>query len=339
MARIDLRRLAFWFLLFTLTLLVASRAWADDGVQATLTADRDELTVGDPVQLLLEVNHPAGYQVIIPRLEPAWGAFEVRGQSQATTLANDDGTETTQQVIEVTLFNLGNFQTPELPLTISNGVGQVTEEVVPTTLLRVIPTLAEDDSELRDIKPQAVLIVPPVWPWVVGALLAMVAVAVVGWWAYRRRLGKPFGPTPSVDNRPPWQVAYDELVRIEGLGLLEKGRAKEYYTLITDCLRTYLEGQFHLRVFDRTTTELKPVLYQSDLDPEHARQFLDLFMEGDLVKFAKFVPDAETAGRVTAEARLLVTVTRPRPELAAATGDQPPASRVATRQLSYQSGP
>ena len=338
MVRIDIRRLAFWFLLLTLTLLVATKAQADDGVQVTLTPDRGELAVGDPVQLTLEVNHPAGYQVIIPKLEPVWGEFEVWNQSETTTVANDDGTETTQQIIEVTLFVLGDYQTPELPLTISNGAGQVTEEVVPSTLLTVDPTLAEDDTELRDIKPQAGLAVPPVWPWIAGGLLVAAVIAVGGWWAYRRWQGKPFGLAPAVDNRPPWQVAYDELVRVEGLGLLEQGRTKEYYTLVTDCLRTYLANQFHLRVFDRTTTELKPILRQSDLAPDHTQRFLDLFMDSDLVKFAKFLPDVETASRATIEARSLVDSTRPRPELEAATEEQPPAAPVPTRRLSYQSG-
>ncbi len=76
--------------------MVVTQAQADDGVQVTLTPDRGELAVGDPVQFMLEVNHPAGYQVIIPKLEPVWGEFEVRSQSQAATVANDDGTETTQ---------------------------------------------------------------------------------------------------------------------------------------------------------------------------------------------------------------------------------------------------
>ena len=338
MLRIDLRRLAFWFLLVTITLFVATQAQADDGLQVTLTPDRGELAVGDPVQLILEVKHPAGYQVIIPKLGPVWGDFEVRSQSQASTVANDDGTETTRQIIEVTLFDLGDFQTPELPLTISNGAGQVTEEMVPSTLLTVNPTLAEDDSELRDIKPQAGLAVPPVWPWIAGGLIVATVLTVAGWWAYRRWQGKPFGLTPAVDNRLPWQVAYDELARIEGLGLLDQGRVKEYYTLVTDCLRTFLENQFHLRVLDRTTTELKPILAQSDLAPEHTRRLLDLFIEGDLVKFAKFIPDVEAASQATIEARSLVDATRPRSDLEGATEDQPPAAPAPTRRLSYQSG-
>ena len=112
--------------------LIAFPAKAAEGVQVTLTANQSELTVGDPVELTLEVNHPAGYQVIIPKLDGTWGPFEVQGQSQATTVANDDGTETTVQTITVTLFDLGDFETPSLPLTISDGTGGVLEETTPS---------------------------------------------------------------------------------------------------------------------------------------------------------------------------------------------------------------
>ncbi len=338
------------FLLALLVFIVAP-VQAAEGVQVTLTPDRNELTVGDPLQVTLEVTHPAGYQVIIPKLDQNWGDFEVRGQSQATTTANDDGTETTRQIIEVTLFNLGEFHTPAMPLTVGDGAGQVFEAEVPSVSLKVVPTLAEDDSELRDIKPQATLNVPPAWPWIAGSLVLAVLVAIAGWWAYRRWRGQPFGLAPAVDNRPPWQVAYDELARIESLGLLEQRRFKEYYSLVTDCLRTYLEQQFGLRVTDRTTSELRLVLRSSELEPDHARSFLDLFAESDLVKFAKFTPDLETARRLVEGARRLVTLTYGRalhhdPALtqpmleseleAFLTGDR--AAPVAPPRLSYQSG-
>jgi hypothetical protein len=331
-------RLTVLISILALMVTVVIPVRADEGVQATLTPDRGELTVGDPIQLTLEVNHPTGYQVIIPQLDQIWGELEVRGQSQATTAANDDGTETTRQTIEVTLFDVGEFQTPSLPLTISDGAGQVTQELMAPISLTVVPTLAEEDNELRDIKPQASLAVPPVWPWIVGGLLVAVIVGLAGWSAYRRWRGEPLF-APVVDNRPPWQVAYDELTRIEGLGLLEQGRFKQYYTLVTDCLRAYLERQFDLRVFDRTTSELKATLRRSDLAPDHTRQLLDLFMESDLVKFAKFTPDVNVARQLVDGARQFVDLTKPAPELESLlTGDPPPAAPVATSQLSYQSG-
>jgi hypothetical protein len=301
-------------LLMALALMaMALPARAADGIQITLTANQSELTVGDPVELTLEVHHPAGYQVIIPQLEDNWGPFEVKGQSQATTIANDDGTETTYQIITVTVFDLGDFETPALPLTISDGNGAVVEELTPPVALTVIPTLSEDDSALKDIRPQVGMKVPSVLPWVMGGWLVAAVLVGSGWWLYRRwRGGHLFAPV--IDNRPPYQVAFDELDRIRGLRLPDKGCFKEHYTLVTDCLRTYIEKQFKVHALDRTTTELNVSLRGSSIAPDQARRFIDLFVESDLVKFAKLTPDVEVAHQLTDQARTLVDVTRPTPE-------------------------
>jgi len=309
------RRLLLPPLMMALVLAVmALPAWAVEGIQVTLTASQSELTVGDPVQLTLEVNHPAGYQVIVPQLEGNWGPFEVQGQSPTTTVANDDGTETTYQTITVTLFDLGTFETPGLPLTISDGTGAIVEEMTPPVTLSVIPTLAEDDSILKDIRPQKGMKVPSALPWLMGGLLVAVVLAGGGWLLYRRwRDGSFF--TPVIDNRPPYQVAFDELDRIHALRLPEKGRFKEHCTLVTDCLRTYIEKQFHVHAFDRTTTELQASLRGSTMATDHVRPFIDLFMESDLVKFAKLTPEVESAYQLTDQARTLVDLTRPAPEV------------------------
>jgi len=285
---------------------------AAEGITVTLTPNPGELTVGDLVELTLEVNHPSGYQVIIPQLDQNWGPFEVRDQSQTTTVTNSDGTETTSQTITVTLFDVGTFETPTLPLTISDGTWQVVEEVVPATAVTVIPTLAEGDTTLTDIRPQVELKVPPVWSAIIASMIAAVMVIVGGWWLYQRRYGK-HALARIVDNRPPYQVAYDELDRIDGLNLPQAGKFKEHYTLVTDVLRLYVEQQFLVHAFDRTTTELKQSLNSSTMSPEHIRRFTEFFFESDLVKFAKLVPNLEDAHQLTDEARTLIKLTQPVP--------------------------
>jgi hypothetical protein len=305
--------LASSFLIMMIFVVLVIPVQAAGGVEVTLTPSQTQLAVGDPVELTLEINHPAGYQVIIPKLDQTWGSFEVREQSQATTSPNDDGTETTQQTITVTLFDLGTFETPTLPLTISDGSGQVTEETVPAVSLTVTPLRAEEDTALRDIRPQAELAIPSILPSIAIGLVVATVVAGSGWWLYHRWRVKR-GLVAVVDNRPPFQVAYDELDRIASLNLPEQGQFKEHYTLVTDCIRTYLEQQFHLHTFDRTTTELRVELKRSMISPDHTRRFIDLFSESDLVKFAKLKPEAAEARQLIDEARVLVSLTKLQPE-------------------------
>ena len=105
-------------------------------------------------------------------------------------LGTDDGTEKTYQTITLTLFDLGTFETPGLPLTISDGNGAVLEELSPPVALTVVPTLAEDDTTLKDIRPQVGIKVPSLLPWMLGGWLLAAALAGSGYWLYRRRRGK-----------------------------------------------------------------------------------------------------------------------------------------------------
>ncbi len=309
MRKRELLLLAF---LLIVVLALALPAQAAEGINATLTASQTELTVGDPVQLTLAVTHPAGSQVIFPKLDQQWGQFEVQNQASVTTVTNPDGTQTTTQIITVTLFDLGSFETPALPLTISTGQGQVTEEIAPSVSLTVTPTRAQDDTALKDIRPQAEMKVSSPWPMLAAVLLAVLAGAGGGWWLYRRWRGRSlFG---AVVNRPPYQVAFAELARIAALRLPEQGQFKEHYTLVTNCLRTYLEQQFNLHVFERTTFELKTILRGSVLPSDQTRQLLDLFSDSDLVKFAKVTPELDEAYLLLERAHRLVEITRPAPE-------------------------
>lgn len=310
-------------ILMLILLTTALPARADGSVEARLTPSQNELTVGDRIELTLEVTHPADYQVIIPQLQQNWGPFEVQGQSQATTVANDDGSATTRQTITVTLFDLGTFETPALPLTITDDRGQVMQEEVPSVSLTVKPTLAEGDTELKDIRPQVAMKTPSALPWILTGLLMAVAVAGVGWHVTRRWRNKRTLLAPFVDNRLPHQVAFDELDRIDSLKLPEVGAFKEHYTLVADCLRAYIERQFRVHAFDRTTTELKQSLRGSTMSPDHARRFIDLFAESDLVKFAKLIPDREVARQLTQQARVLVELTIPVPEVEPGEAPQP----------------
>ena len=78
------------------------------------------------------------------------------------------------------------------------------------------------------------------------------------------------GAAAPVDTRPLHQIALEELHRIDALDLPSQSRFKEHYTLVTDCIRRYLERAFDTRALDRTTGELRTALESSAMAPDHA---------------------------------------------------------------------
>lgn len=324
-------------LLLPLLLLLALLGWPRPGAAqtlatATLTATGQDWTVGDPLPLTLTVNHPAGTQVIFPQLPGEWGDFTVVSQSPATSVTNADGSKTTNQQIDARLFAPGQFSTPTLTVTLADNAGQLSDIMVSPAVITINSVLTEDDRELRDIKPQAELPVSNLALWITALLLA-VAAGSGGWlWQRQRARLAPAG----VDNRLPHEVALAELARIESLELPQQGQFKTHYTLVSGCVRRYLEQTYGVPMLERTTGEVRASLRQIAMHPDTARQLAAFLDESDLVKFANFTPGITDAAQLLALARALVESSRPlvimADDVAAAGQRQPGFSANGTQQ-------
>ena len=320
---LGLRALVPLFLAAALTAVVVDTAMAESvpppGVHTSLTADRSTLTVGDPLELTLEVGHPADRVVVVPRLGPEWGSFEVLSQTPAQTVSNGDGSETTRQRLWVTLFAPGTFDTPPLPLSVRNPDGSV-ERVFPSPVrLTVSSVLSGPDEQLKDIRSPADLSTP-LWEQplarALAALAILAALGAVGYLLFRRSRRQEGLLAPAIDTRKPWEVAIQELERIERLDLTRGSEFKEHYTLVAGVMRTYLQATYlrdagRMNATDMSTEEIRAAIGQSSLDNRNARLVVELLQEADLVKFANFAPPVSQAYETVGQVRNFVAATRP----------------------------
>jgi len=288
-------------------------AFASDGISATLTVPDGEFTVGDVIPLTLTVIHPQGYRVLpVQFQDSAWGELEIREVAPPQVSANPDGNETTTQTIYATMWAPGEYATPELPLQVADTTGEIHDISVISLDLNLASVLVEGDTELRDIKPQASLPVPAIWPWVVGGILIALLIALpAGWFLRRWWLRRKTALAGAPDNRLPHEVAFDELARIEGLNLPSQQRYQEHYTLISDVLRMYVDIVFKIPTIDRTTDEIRRSLRLVAGKKETMQLLIALLYEADLVKFAKVQPKVATAKDYLEQARRFVDETRP----------------------------
>jgi hypothetical protein len=160
---------------------------------------------------------------------------------------------------------------------------------------------------LRDIK--GLVPLPSPWWWVAALLVMAAGAAVAAWYLWRRREMEavPLGPPPT-----PYEIAVQELQQLLADQLMERGELDAFYTRLSDIVRRYLEGRFHLRAPERTTEEfLYEVARDNSLIQEHKDLLGRFLQECDLVKFARFRPGLEDMKRAFEAAQQFIEDTRP----------------------------
>lgn len=312
-------------LLTTVTPIVAvAQQPAQPPVSVSLTAHPDVLTVGDVVVLTLEVTHPANYIVVVPRLNREWGSFEIVSQSSVRTEPESGGIARTRQQLEVTLFMPGTFETPVLPLSIRNPDGSMEQILAPAVELTVNSVLSGTDEQLIDIRSPADMSAQ-FWRSRTALSLAVFAAAVLAlalFFVNRRLRGPRNQPVSAIDTRTPWEIAAQEIERIERIDLPGDGRFKEHYALVARATRDYvrdacLEDPSDAHAREMTTDEIATALSQSTLDRRNVHRLVELFLEADLVQFSNYSPQASQAYEALRRAREFVEETKPAVEDAA----------------------
>ena len=323
--RAPFSRLLFLWVIIILPMVLVAPVLAQTPQDAKVDffidpADADKaLTVGDHITLRLQVRHPADSTVVLPRLEQEWDQFEVIEQTPSETVAQQDGTAITGKAIVVSLYEPGQYLTPRLVVTHHQADGSVEELAAPVIALNITSVLT-DDTELRDLKPQADLPEPPLWPWLVGGTLLTMLLsgllfgAVLWYYHYRRTRPLPAAiPLPVIDARPPEVIAYAELDRIEALDLPAQNRIKEHYSLVTNCLRAYIERRYNIPALEQTSAELRSAFRELTVPMRDVAGFMGLFSESDFVKFARYQPQPAEVYNLIGRARAIVDATTPAP--------------------------
>ena len=105
-----------------------------------------------------------------------------------------------------------------------------------------------------------------------------------------KRLGDLFRPSPP---QPPHVVAIKALEALHHQKLWQNNKHKQYYSALTDILRTYVAARWGFGAMEMTSDEIIETMRAEEL-PDKARMDLTAILrDADLVKFAKATPDAE----------------------------------------------
>ena len=279
--------------------------------------------VGDEVRLAIQVRFPKGFSIEpLSSKKLNFAPFELRGIDKP--LIVQQGNEILQTVmVRLTIFEVGDFNIPSIPVTVWNVAAQNAEAHTPPIPVHVVSIgkTKDDKPDIRPIKGPITVSLRYLWDWFFGAAALFLSALLV--FKIYRRHKKRMEDLESL--LPPHQRLARELERLNENGWLSLGREKEHYTGLSDILRRYLERRYGLELMEHTTAEIMTFLKEKNFEEEIFGQIREVLEKTDLVKFARFMPERALAADLENRLRHIAEQTKPVAEVPvqAAKGKKP----------------
>jgi len=328
----------------------AAAATGKGNVTARLLAPAGEFTVGDPVNVILEVIHPAGAIVdtpdsaafqnkpasqgkpgVLPDREDEGGpdeaSFSVEEIAPAPQTQEDSGNALptgaarTAWRIVIRPFAPGSISIPAVTVAArlqgSDDVVNATTEAVTIEVKSVLQSPQESPADIKG-------------PWtipanimrllIIGLLVlaaAVIALILFRRWRAKRRPAVAVAAAPAVIE-PAWIRAMRELEALLGSRMIEQGQIKEFHVALAEITKRFLGEHHAFDALDRTSEEVLLDLHRRTASGSVIERTDRFLTHCDLVKFAKHAPSRTEIDETVGQARALIETGRPSAQGAAA---------------------
>lgn len=261
-------------------------------VKAKFSADT--IMIGDQPTLTVTVNKDVSQKVFFPEFEKnITEGIEVIRQGKIDTVRVDGSRKMTlTRDYIVTIFDAGEYNLSGFPVIMVDG--EKTDTLITDPLTITVNTYQIDTltQKIYDVKApiEAPLQLAEISDYLIWGLLLFALAAIIVYLVIRFRNKESLFARPKL---PPHVIAVSELEKIKQMELWQQGRHKEYYTLLTDTVREYLEGRFGKSAMEMTTEEIMASIKEDVISDKDKSMLNELLSLADLVKFAKYVPDKD----------------------------------------------
>lgn len=310
-----------------ITLIVAPLSAFAQSQRPTITThiDKDTIMIGDRVVLTIEVERDIMQHIVFPTFDFTQGGSDsvamksiaVINDFAPDTVKGEGRRDMLRKRYEIAVFDEGRY---------NFGRGQalyIDKNIVDTLFANreeelVVMTYQIDSTShtIFDLKPQKTLKFRfgEISGYLGVALGVLLLIAAIIWgvvWALHkrgRRLRDIFKTPPPP---PPHIVAIEALEALRHQKLWQNNKHKQYYSALSDILRTYLAGRFEVGAMEMTTDEIIEALRREDIAQKAKMDLIAILRDADLVKFAKAMPAAEDNELAYDKAYYFVEETKP----------------------------
>ena len=294
-------------------------------VEARVRLRPAEPTMGDSLELELEVYAAAGVEVLMPEFGEALGRFKIvdfvpssRVESEPEDDENEPRSVSLQrytlaptlsgpQRIPPLLVEFVDHRPGEDPAPADEDAYELLTDPLDFRVASVL-----GDGEPLTLRPAAGELAPLAGPgagpvrWL-GGFLLLGLIAVAGFFGFRAWLARRPGESA-------YAQAHRELAELREAGLPDlenREQVDAFFVDLSGIVRRYIEGRFSLRSPELTTEEFLGELQRSpDLLRSHQALLSELLGTADLVKFAHHTPDRSVLESSLATAERFLEATR-----------------------------
>lgn len=285
---------------------------SDYGVIVRQYFSKDSILIGDSFSLTMDIEKDMAQEIQIPdfkdnQLTPE---IEITAPMSIDTIFRDGRKMKLRLTFPLTTFQAGDHKVS--PLAIISGQANVMDTIVQGDTLRLFVKTFDIDTatmQIADIKQpiDTPLIFSEVQSYVILAILVLVfiAVAIYMYKKYGYKLHKR-AKASRMPLIPPHIKAIDSLHELEAKKLWQNGKYKDYYSILTDILRTYAQERWGILAMEMTSHEIIDALKNN-----HGERIKELLITADLAKFAKYSPSLDECIDAMTTATAYVELTKP----------------------------
>ena len=244
--------------------------------QFSVKVDSTNILIGDQINFSIEANIFEGD--ILPHFTDTIGALEIISKSEVDSIKTDEGWQLTQSYV-LTVWDSGVYYIPSVKF----------KSFVSDSIAIIVNTIEmAEDAELKDIKApiHTPISFEELSPYLLALLILALLIYAIVWYIKKRE--KAPADIKTVERViPPYEIALNELEKLNAKKLWQEDNVKEYYSELSEIIRTYIENGIGTPAMEIPTQEILFQLHQKGIDTTKLKELLT---RADLAKFAKAKP-------------------------------------------------
>lgn len=291
------------FLLITTGLLNAQ-------VSVTAKTDKGQYLIGDYIRIQLNVIADSTYILDWPA-ENSITSYELITSRPIDTTRINNAYHLSQEIV-YSIYDSGVYYLPQIQIPYKKLRDTTTYFAYSDSVLFTVQTVPVDTTltikpikEVIDVK-----VINYTWIYIVCGLILLIGIGFVIYFVFFKNKIKI-----TIKEKVATISYYDKTIQLlkelDAKKLWQKDDLKEYYSELTEILRSYMERRFGIKALESTSDEIIEQLNDQQISSELIEYIRFILELADLAKFAKSRPDQNQNMQAMQNAFAFVETTKP----------------------------